>query len=495
MDEDYLTSKPPKECCLSINPVRLFRSHERALSDRPPWPLELGTLNALPLEILQQIMYELDMCSLLTFVGTNRSCGHIVTTLQDFKLVVSCPQLAGAVYQLRCRSFGLRQLAASIRSPECNCCGRFGDLFYLITAERLCYHCWRSDRYWKAIFPNGGGGRRRALSTGLQRDAIAAGLPHVSVPPGSYGAMGEGVMKERQIAFDRTSFFARLDTQRQQCGKAGGDGGDGCCILEYRSAEPDVSSYVATVRAPYFDETSQIWEEGFFCRACASRGQEHAGDGSEYSSAANNYPPSSYPAWDLPYRRYTRDGMGKHIHEHGRIYKLASQEGGCVQYAHENPFDPWFSWDDEANELVRMSELLRACRDKKVELEPLQVFLPAWYSVLTMPPLLRHHSYPLFESVKNLDLDMPNDTIFSSNPSAVRARGHISKLVPPDMADDSGFAPIHAAAVLGNDVRLKSLVEESADINLPPQWRLRAALNTARGSPLPARSLGNTIES
>ncbi|KAK7956963.1 uncharacterized protein PG986_006185 [Apiospora aurea] len=223
MDEDYLTSKPPKECCVSvsggevatdfdeytfraprpglfvgdwrtpdgqINPVRLFRSHERALSDRPPWPLELGTLNALPLEILQQIMYELDMCSLLTFVGTNRSCGHIVTTLQDFKLVVSCPQLAGAVFQLRCRSFGLRQLAASIRSPECNCCGRFGDLFYLITAERLCYHCWRSDRYRKAIFPNGGGRRRRALSTGLQRDAIAAGLPHVSVPPGELRGYG-----------------------------------------------------------------------------------------------------------------------------------------------------------------------------------------------------------------------------------------------------------------------------------------------------------------
>ncbi|KAK7956962.1 uncharacterized protein PG986_006184 [Apiospora aurea] len=138
-------------------------------------------------------------------------------------------------------------------------------------------------------------------------------------------------MRERQIAFDRTSFFARHDTQRQQCGKAGGDDGDGCCILDYRSAEPDVSSYVAIIRAPYFDETSQTWEEGFFCRACASRGQEHAGDGSENSSAANNYSPSSYPAWDLPYRRYTRDGMRKHIQEHGRIYKLVDHGGDYVQ--------------------------------------------------------------------------------------------------------------------------------------------------------------------
>ncbi|KAK8051219.1 hypothetical protein PG993_002604 [Apiospora rasikravindrae] len=363
MDEDYLASKPPKDCCVSVsggevvadfdeytfraprpglfvgdwrtpdgevNPVRLFRSHERALSHRPPWPLELGTLNSLPLEILQQILYDLDMCSLLTFVGTNRSCGHIVTTLQDFKMVVSCPQLAGAVFQLRCRSFGLQQLAASIRRPECQCCGQFGDLFYLITAERLCYHCWRTDRYRKAIFPNGGGGRRRALSTTLQRDAIAAGLPISRYPRGSYGAMGEGVISKRQIAFDRTSFFARLNAEGQERDVVGGTGSD-CSILEYKSAEPDVLSYVATIRAPYFDETSQIWEEGFFCRACASRGQEHAGGGAEESSAANNYPRSCHPAWDLPYRRYTRDGIEKHLQDHGRIYRLVSQEGGCVQ--------------------------------------------------------------------------------------------------------------------------------------------------------------------
>jgi len=61
--------------------------------------------------------------------------------------------------------------------------------------------------------------------------------------------------------------------------------------------------------------------------------------------------------------------------------------------AHEKPFGRWFSWDDEADELVRISELLQACREKKVQLAPLQVFLPSWYSVPTMPPLLRHHSY------------------------------------------------------------------------------------------------------
>ncbi|KAK8059526.1 hypothetical protein PG996_009456 [Apiospora saccharicola] len=299
-------------------------------------------------------------------------------------MVVSCPQLAGAISQLRCRSFGLRQLAAGIRSPECKCCGRFGDLFYLITAERMCYHCWRADRYRKALFLDCGF-RRGAQSASLYREAIATGLPHISVPPGSYGPMGEGVISKRCIAFDRTSFFAEFDAQRQ--------GGRGP-ILEYRSAEPDVLSYVSTIRAPYLDDISQRWEEGFSCRACASRDQEHAGGDAGVTSTTNSYPRNCYPAWDLPYRRYTRDGIKHHLEQYGNIYKLASEGESCVQYAHENPFDRWFSGDDEANELTRMSELLRACREKKAQLAPLQVFLPNWYSVPTMPSLLRHRSFP-----------------------------------------------------------------------------------------------------
>ncbi|KAK8106186.1 uncharacterized protein PG998_003347 [Apiospora kogelbergensis] len=370
MDHHYLDSKPPKECCVSvsggeviadfyeytfcaprpglfvgdwrtpngeINPVRLFQSHERALRGRPPWPLDLGALGVLPLEILQQILLDLDMCSLLTFISSSKSCGRIATTLQDFETVVSCPQLAGAVFQLRCRSFGLRQLAASIRSPECKHCGQFGDLFYLITAERLCYHCWREDRYRKAIFLDGGGRSRRSpraqSAESLQREAIAAGLPHVSVPPGSYGPMGEGVMSKRCVAFDRTAFFAAAKSDARR--RSGDD-----TILEYRSAEPDVLSYVAVIRAPYLDKRSQTWEEGFFCRACASRGEEHTGAGAREVShpsapattaTTNTYPRNYYPAWDLSYRRYTRDGMKQHLEDHGKVYKLRSQAGGCVQ--------------------------------------------------------------------------------------------------------------------------------------------------------------------
>ncbi|KAK7981768.1 hypothetical protein PG988_004006 [Apiospora saccharicola] len=272
-------------------------------------------------------------------------------------MVVSCPQLAGAISQLRCRSFGLRQLAAGIRSPECKCCGRFGDLFYLITAELRAYIEKPSQ-----------------LGSRISR-----------YRRGATGPWGKGVISKRCIAFDRTSFFAEFDAQRQ--------GGRGP-ILEYRSAEPDVLSYVSTIRAPYLDDISQRWEEGFSCRACASRDQEHAGGDAGVTSTTNSYPRNCYPAWDLPYRRYTRDGIKHHLEQYGNIYKLASEGESCVQYAHENPFDRWFSGDDEANELTRMSELLRACREKKAQLAPLQVFLPNWYSVPTMPSLLRHRSFP-----------------------------------------------------------------------------------------------------
>ena len=69
--------------------------------------------------------------------------------------------------------------------------------------------------------------------------------------------------------------------------------------------------------------------------------EEHAGGGARRASLpsltpatptmANAYPRNYYPAWDLSYRRYTRDGMKEHLENHGKIYKLMSQAGGGVQ--------------------------------------------------------------------------------------------------------------------------------------------------------------------
>ncbi len=54
--------------------------------------------------------------------------------------------LLGILLYMRCRSFSLSALIACIDNYKCVNCDNFGDMFYLITAERVCYPCLRFGR-------------------------------------------------------------------------------------------------------------------------------------------------------------------------------------------------------------------------------------------------------------------------------------------------------------------------------------------------------------
>lgn len=72
-------------------------------------------------------------------------------------------------------------------------------------------------------------------------------------------------------------------------------------------------------RAPYWDEKSGDYEEGFFCRACAWRGYEF-GVPRQWCRIID-LPP--VPSWGVSWKRYTRDGMRAHLQEYGRTRKMS----------------------------------------------------------------------------------------------------------------------------------------------------------------------------
>jgi hypothetical protein len=61
-------------------------------------------------------------------------------------------------------------------------------------------------------------------------------------------------------------------------------------------SDPDPFRYVAVIRAPYFDDHSQSFEEGFLCRGCA--GQGWAFQGPDFLGSFGRSE-SSFPAWDF----------------------------------------------------------------------------------------------------------------------------------------------------------------------------------------------------
>lgn len=301
---DYRTPKG------RVNPIRLFRFHSEIPGPRDSQPSSGSILlKSLPLEIFHQILSMLDVCSVVAFAATDVAHRVAVHSLPSLQAIVDFPNLLGAVLYMRCRSYSLANLAACVVDARCQHCGEFGDVLYLVDIQRLCYRCWRLDH------------RRLLLVTAksrphLKEDALAAGVPYSRVPPGFYGSMGLGVARAYLDAFDRDQFTKKFGY---------GQKGVQYNICTSHGAEPSIFTYCGAIRAPYFDQHTQSWEEGFCCRACAHQGGEHVEDPDKVPHDPHSANP--YPGWGLPWRRYTRDGMQLHIQQYGRIFKILQADG------------------------------------------------------------------------------------------------------------------------------------------------------------------------
>lgn len=100
---------------------------------------QLSILHRLPAELLIKIILSLDLCVVTMLRGTARFVKSFIDSMPIFRSVVEFPKLLGAVLQLRCCSFDLQTLGRCLVNLKCLYCGNFGDMLYLITAERWCY--------------------------------------------------------------------------------------------------------------------------------------------------------------------------------------------------------------------------------------------------------------------------------------------------------------------------------------------------------------------
>jgi hypothetical protein len=93
-------------------------------------------LDKLLFEILNQILMQLDLLSLVAFRGINQRSRKTIDSLKAFQAVTAFPKLLGAVLRLQYRFFDLETPIKCIQDPNCQYCGHFGDILYLITAKR-----------------------------------------------------------------------------------------------------------------------------------------------------------------------------------------------------------------------------------------------------------------------------------------------------------------------------------------------------------------------
>ncbi|KAH6680575.1 hypothetical protein B0J14DRAFT_557923 [Halenospora varia] len=402
---DYF-KPPPSEEQLSFKSSILVTDFDEYTFRAPRPGLFLGDESRTPsgeLNPITQFRLEAfegdDLCSVVAFRSVNQRSRAIVDSLQSFQDVTSFPKLLGAALLIKASFFTLDQLAQCISNPKCTFCDHFGDLLYLITAERWCYACWRGNhtldvQHVPRTIPVLGPITRsqhahcrfggppilpemecsdpspETLELNALRDH--GHIPHVYLPVGYIGARAISYQTWPRLAFDQRAFYDRDEEDKPNprwlLEKTPST------ILNY---DPDPLRYAALIRAPYFDNLTQSWEEGFLCRACAAQGSTF-----QKWNAYVAMRGLRFPAWGIPWRRYTRRGFREHILEFGNIFKV-KVEGG--EFSEERVVERYANWGENPAELVRICYLSKGLREGTLEFPSGQPFLHDWFVVSSDP--------------------------------------------------------------------------------------------------------------
>ncbi|GBF60801.1 hypothetical protein TMEN_3256 [Trichophyton mentagrophytes] len=126
------------ECGIGIGRPEFFTP-----KPRPDEQLSIGTLDRLPVELLHDILYMLDLESLSALLYVSRGANVAVNALPMYRAIVThVPHLIEAIRRADLESeFTVQGLYKVLRTRDCPECGEFGGFIFLLTGERCCQTC------------------------------------------------------------------------------------------------------------------------------------------------------------------------------------------------------------------------------------------------------------------------------------------------------------------------------------------------------------------
>lgn len=253
-----------------------------------PPKVDLGTLDVLPLELLQQVIPQLDLSSLSAFRRVNRRAVQVVDSTPQYKAIAKHARnvlrailSVGTGQWITCEA-----VYEALCTAECERCGDFAGYLYIITCRRVCFVCLddsKVDTYQPL---------QRAQATrrfGLDRITMNA-LPRMRSIPGRYSsfykkgstplvlidfesAYNAGIARHGSISA-MESYVDRMETQkRNNALKRKAAKGVRTTrppqIRVYMYAWRQLLRSMAIVRMPCLDRATQQLEWGFYCKGCS----------------------------------------------------------------------------------------------------------------------------------------------------------------------------------------------------------------------------------
>lgn len=279
---------------------------------------DLGTLDSLPLEILQEAISYLDFDTLAALRRVNARAMEVVESVPAYRATLQlCPNIVRGLYSIHYGAYvSLNTLWSTLGRARCEDCGDFGGYIYLLTCRRVCFLCFRTAcRFYPLQIAEA------SKQYGIKKDSLCD-IPTMRSVPGVYtGAekarripmvlLDRDMVRQRAIDLhgseDRMLDFLKqkstsLEAQYQDRCRAREAGQTDKRLRKPTPAQPtngrpgDPRRYMAIVQAPYINHQTCKVDFGRFCSACARSYADHE--------------------WR---RRYVSQSFAEHLHQSGQV--------------------------------------------------------------------------------------------------------------------------------------------------------------------------------
>ncbi|KAI5859492.1 hypothetical protein GGS23DRAFT_585652 [Durotheca rogersii] len=251
----------------------------------------LGLLDALPLELLHEILPQLDLRTLADVRRVNRRAIELVNSLPQYKAISTHARnaLRGILSIETGRWITCRTLYEKLCTPGCEQCGDLGGYLYLLTCKRVCFLCISEDRLYLPLSR-----RRASWKFGLD-SRILNTLPRMRVIHGTYSGRrkkfcGPSVLVDYESALHAgislhgslsamQQYVAGIEAQKLQAYQVRVAGVPQTGSVTRRVRRPPTSDpidsesenpfrFVAVAKVPWLNKSSREIEWGFHCRGC-----------------------------------------------------------------------------------------------------------------------------------------------------------------------------------------------------------------------------------
>nr|XP_003188766.1 hypothetical protein ANI_1_2526074 [Aspergillus niger CBS 513.88] len=212
----------------------------------------LGHLQILPLEIVYEICFLLDIQSLLNLRHVNRRAHQIVRTTRGYEVTITHAfEALCVILKTKIASwFTLSDLFKVLCTRDCHFCGSFGGFIFLLSFTRCCFSCIREDSLPSLLPSSVVKNRFNSSPRGLY-----SLVPTIRSLPGIY-SMDEIVRKKRTQIMP-AEFISRLSLR---------EANERARVAQ--SKEKALLRYMVTTALPYLDIKSGDVQNGICCSGC-----------------------------------------------------------------------------------------------------------------------------------------------------------------------------------------------------------------------------------